>query len=90
MKNRNGLVLLLLSLGLQVEPNRSLVDRMTELESHPGVLSVSFAHGFPFGDTPDTGAKVIVVADNAPATGQKTAEDLRGRIWSDRFNSSPA
>ena len=33
-----------------VEPTRGFVDRMTALEGKAGVLSVSFAHGFPWGD----------------------------------------
>ncbi len=45
------------------EPMRSLVEKMKAAERRPGVLSVSFGHGFPWGDTPETGSKVLVVAD---------------------------
>jgi microcystin degradation protein MlrC len=49
------------------EPMASLLDRFRAAEGQPGVLSVSFAHGFPWGDTPDTGSRVLVVTDaNAP------------------------
>ncbi|MGI9153702.1 MAG: M81 family metallopeptidase, partial [Rubrivivax sp.] len=40
------------------EPMKSFVARMQALEVQPGVLSVSFGHGFPWGDGPEAGAKV--------------------------------
>ena len=46
-----------------VEPMRSLVAEMKAMEGRDGILSVSFAHGFPWGDVPDASAKVLVVAD---------------------------
>ncbi|THD71700.1 M81 family metallopeptidase [Phenylobacterium sp.] len=45
------------------EPMASFVERFGEIERQPGVLSVSFAHGFPWGDTPDTGSRVLVITD---------------------------
>lgn len=45
------------------QPMRGLVDRMRAMEARPGVLSVSFGHGFPWGDTPETGSKVLAIAD---------------------------
>lgn len=42
-------------------PMRALVDKLPHLESEPGILSISLIHGFPWSDTPDTGAAVLVV-----------------------------
>lgn len=47
------------------EPMASFVKRMMALEGRNGILSISFGHGFPYGDTPDTGAKVWVISDAA-------------------------
>ena len=39
------------------EPMKSFVARMQALEGRDGILSVSFGHGFPWGDVADVGAK---------------------------------
>ncbi|WZB75749.1 M81 family metallopeptidase [Achromobacter insuavis] len=39
------------------EPMRGFVDRLLAMEGKEGVLSVSIAHGFPWGDTPDMGSR---------------------------------
>lgn len=50
------------------EPMRSFVDRLLEMEKEPGILSISVAHGFPWGDVPGMGSKVLVYTDgDAPA-----------------------
>src|SRR5205085_12006489 len=47
----------------RVEPMRGFVAAMTALEGKDGILSVSFGHGFPWGDVAEVGAKLWVVAD---------------------------
>jgi microcystin degradation protein MlrC len=59
-----------------VEPMRGFVDRLTEAERRPGVLSVSLGHGFPWGDAPEMGAKLIVVTDGGGPDGPALAEEL--------------
>ncbi len=75
------------------EPMKSFVQRMKDLEGHDGVLSVSFGHGFPYGDTPDTTAKVWVVADSRVDTdGQRAAAlaaQLGREIWDMREAMRP-
>ena len=56
------------------QPMAALVERFKAAEREPGVLSVSFAHGFPWGDTPDAGSKVLVIADGDPALAARLAE----------------
>ncbi len=58
------------------EPTRSFVDRIKALEGRDGVLSISLVHGFPWGDCPEFGTKVLVVTDNAQAKGDALAKDL--------------
>ncbi len=45
------------------EPARGLVDRLLAMEGKDGVLSISIAHGFPWGDSADLGTRVLVVTD---------------------------
>ena len=62
------------------EPTRSFVDRISALEGKDGVLSISLVHGFPWGDCPEMGTKVLVVTDNAKANGDALAHELGGEI----------
>jgi microcystin degradation protein MlrC len=58
------------------EAMRSLVARLRELEGRDGVLSVSVAHGFPWGDVPDVGTRVLVVSDGRPEAAAALAARL--------------
>ena len=72
-----------------VEPAASIVREMHELETRDTVLSVSHAHGFPWGDVADASAKLLVVTDNDIETGRKIASDLAETIWSLRDETHP-
>ncbi len=65
----------------QSQPMRGFVDRMLAREGRDGVLSISFVHGFPWGDTPVTGAKVLVYADGDGARAAEVAAELGREIW---------
>jgi microcystin degradation protein MlrC len=63
------------------EPMAGLVRRMKEAERRPGVLSVGFGHGFPWGDTPETGSKVLVVADGDARLAESVAAEIGYAIY---------
>jgi microcystin degradation protein MlrC len=67
----------------------NIVARMTELEDEDGVLSVSLAHGFPWGDVPDASAKVLVMTDGNADLAQSTADQLGAKIWSLKDQTHP-
>jgi microcystin degradation protein MlrC len=71
------------------EPMQSFVQRMMSLEGRDGVLSVSLAHGFPWGDVPAEGTRVIVVTDNDKAKGDDVAERLGRELWQMRDEITP-
>jgi microcystin degradation protein MlrC len=71
------------------EPMRSLTDWFSEIEKRDGVLSVSFGHGFPWGDTPDTGSRVIAITDNDPALARALAEEIGLKIYAARETLLP-
>lgn len=68
------------------EPARGYVDRMQALEGKDGVLSVSLTHGFPWGDVPEMGTKLLVYTDAGQDPGgargcalaQRLADELMG------------
>lgn len=65
------------------EPARGIVDFIRSLEGRDGVLSVSIAHGFAWGDVPEMGTKVLVYADGdarkAEAAARTVAAELIAR-----------
>ena len=66
------------------EPMKSFVRRMQALEGKDGILSVSFGHGFPWGDVADVGAKILVVADADAGKAQALAQELGREVWAMR------
>jgi len=60
---------------------RGFIDAMVETEQLDDVLSVSFGHGFPFGDVPDGGGKLLVVTDNNQPLAQRLAEKLGRQVF---------
>jgi microcystin degradation protein MlrC len=67
-----------------VEPMKSFVARMAALEGRDGILSVSFGHGFPWGDVADVGAKTVVVADGDEAKARALAARLAAEVFAMR------
>jgi microcystin degradation protein MlrC len=68
----------------------NIVAYMQDLEGKDGILSVSLAHGFPWGDVPDASAKVLVVSDNDAAAANAAASTVGEKIWSLREATHPA
>lgn len=64
-----------------VEPMKGFVAEMQAAEAGD-VLSVSFAHGFPWQDVPDTSGKMLVVANGDADLAAATARRFGARIWS--------
>ncbi len=52
-------------LGTTEGPMKDFVARLKESEKEAGILSVSAMHGFPWSDTRDTSASILVVYDGA-------------------------
>ena len=72
------------------EPMRGFVDKLMAMEGKNGVLSISIAHGFPWGDTADMGAKVLVYTDGDPGRAEALARELGQEIIGFREQLSPA
>ena len=64
------------------EPARSFVDKVSGLEGKDGVLSISITHGFPWGDVPAMGTKMLVYTDGdaqkAHSCAASLATELKG------------
>ena len=66
------------------EPMLGLLRRIREEERRPGILSISFAHGFPWGDSREAGSKVLVLADNDLPLAAATAARIGWAIYAER------
>jgi microcystin degradation protein MlrC len=62
------------------QPARGFVDRIMALEGKDGILSVSISHGFPWGDVPDMGTKVLVYSDAKVDAGAAAGAALARRL----------
>jgi len=71
------------------EPMKSLVLKMKEAERSANVLSVSFAHGFPWGDTPETGSKVLAIVNGDRELAQSVATEVGHAIYRARHDLLP-
>jgi microcystin degradation protein MlrC len=72
-----------------IEPMASIVKQAVAAEQRPGMLSVSLAHGFPWGDTPGTGTKVLAIADNDANLAQEIAREVGLAIYDQRERLLP-
>ncbi|MEM9912687.1 MAG: M81 family metallopeptidase, partial [Pseudomonadota bacterium] len=70
-------------------PMRGFVDKMIELERSGAALSVSAIHGFMAGDSPDLGAKILVVTDGDTGKGDALAAVLGMELYSFRDHTKP-
>ncbi len=71
------------------EPMLGFLERLRGAEKRPGVLSVSFVHGFPWGDTFDTGSKILVITDGNAKLAAEIAEALGRDIYALRHAMVP-
>lgn len=71
------------------EPMKSFVEKMKSFETRDKVLSVSAAHGFPWGDVPDMGSKIIVITDSDPRLAKELARELGNDLYEIRDQGTP-
>ncbi len=68
---------------------RGFVDRIKEMEGRDGVLSISIAHCFPYGDVPELSSRVLVVTDGDKAKGEALATKLGTELVGMRGKTQP-
>jgi microcystin degradation protein MlrC len=81
---------LIASFPTTIEPMRSFVDKVSAMEGRDKVLSISIGHGFPYGDVPEMGARVLVITDGDKAHGDRLATELGHELITISAQASPA
>ncbi|MCX7172729.1 MAG: M81 family metallopeptidase [Proteobacteria bacterium] len=74
------------------EPMKSFVESLRQREKREksaGILAISLCHGFTSGDTANTGAGVLVVADGERAYAEAVAGEVAREFWDLREMSRP-
>jgi microcystin degradation protein MlrC len=64
-----------------VEPMKQFVTDLRSAEEMPGVLSASLIHGFPWGDVPHYGTKLLVYTDDDATLGETIAGEFSDRLY---------
>jgi microcystin degradation protein MlrC len=72
-----------------LQPMRSLVDRLMAMEGKDGILSVSIAHCFPYGDVAEIGTRVLVITDGDKKKADALATSLGEELVSLRGKTTP-
>ena len=72
-----------------LQPMRGLVDRIKAMEGKDGILSVSIAHCFPYGDVAEIGSRVLVIADGDKKKADVLATRLGEELVSLRGKTAP-
>ena len=77
---------MILAMPTPAQPMRGFVDAMSAREeSEKGVLSLSVAHGFPWGDHPRVGTRALAICDGDAAQAEAEAERLGRALYDLRF-----
>ena len=63
-------------------PMREFVDAMIAApDNEPGLLHLTLTHGFPWGDVPEVGTRLISIVDGDSVKAAKIAEKWGRRFW---------
>jgi len=73
-----------------VEPARSIMTRVHEIEEDPRVLTAGVCFAFPWADCPFAGMTVTVVTDGERELAQSLANELGDFIWARREEFRPS
>ncbi len=72
-----------------IEPTKSIMQLVHEVETRPGVLTAGVCFAFPFADCPFAGMTVTVVADGDKAIADRHAEEIAAEIFARREEFRP-
>ncbi len=70
------------------EPGKSMLGQILEAEAAPGIVDVSWFHGFPYTDIPQVGASICVTA-TSEILARQTAANTATHLWSARDSFLP-
>ncbi|MFZ1816230.1 MAG: M81 family metallopeptidase [Rhizobiaceae bacterium] len=63
------------------EPMRSFVDELQAREGKDGILSLTLTHGFPWGDNPRVGTRMLAITDGDAEKAGAVAREYGEKLW---------
>jgi microcystin degradation protein MlrC len=72
-----------------IDPGRARLAMMLSAEAEPGVIDVSWFHGFPYTDVTHVGSYVVVTTEGDRDQARRIGRALAGALWSDRDEFRP-
>jgi len=72
---------MILAMPTPAGPMRQFVDAMVAREGRDGILSLSIAHGFPWGDHPRVGARALAICDDDSDQAAEVAQQLGRELY---------
>ena len=70
-------------------PAKQTNELCWKLEAEPGVIDATFFHGFPYTDTPQAGAHIVVTTNGDRALAQQVAKTIAASVWDRRESFRP-
>ena len=67
-------------------PMKTVIDKVHEIESEPGILSATCSAGYPYADVPYPGVTMMVVANEDRGLAQRKADELSQFCWDLRLD----
>jgi len=66
-----------------------MLERVLAAESEPGVIDVSWFHGFPYTDVPHIGSYIVVTTEGDRELAARVAREVAGSLWELREDFRP-
>jgi microcystin degradation protein MlrC len=73
-----------------IEPGSSWLERMLAAEREPGVIDVSWFHGFPYTDVAHVGSAIVVTTSGNRDQARRISRELANALWEARSQFEPA
>lgn len=70
-------------------PAKETNELCWKLEGEPGVVDATFFHGFPYTDTPDAGAHIVVTTNGDRPLAERVAKEIASSVWERRDSFRP-
>ncbi len=73
----------------RIEPTKSIMEHVHEIETRPGVLTAGVCFAFPYADCPHGGMTITVVTDGDQNLADSLAREIADEIWERREEFRP-
>jgi microcystin degradation protein MlrC len=84
-----SLPMLLSTSTTNLDPAKSVTEFCQTLEQLPGVIDVTFFHGFPYTDVPQVGVHIVAITNGDRVLARECAQKVARWVWDHREEFRP-